>query len=294
MGFALITVTMRSDGEEYSNTHAVASNGGYTQPIDEGELVSIGANLSFTDTSTDPSAGGLYFGESALLHAVVGFQRLLAGPWVEFVRLYVTDGRRNDGGSTVFFTTALAGAGLRDVGLADATNAAPGNVVLQVTRQPTGLSARVGRLQLRGVLLDTEVRLGGPKLVDFTSGATRDALGTLVSASLTTSFLDLYLSGGSQAVEGQEYALPSYGPRGSATENQIVLVRPVRRLLVSGVRSRQVAKGRRESPVTAALRERVDALTTQSHDTALELAKLQAYRDGYKAGYSEHSAESGA
>lgn len=284
MGIALVTVTMRVDGEEFSNTHAVAANGGYDTPIDEGELNSIGASASFLDGATDPTNVADYLGATYLLQAIVGFQRLLAGPWVQFVRLYVTDGRRNDGGNVVFFTTALSGAGLRDVGLSDETDAAPGNVVLQVTRQPTGLSARVGRLQLRGVLLDVEVRLGGPKLVDFTSDATRTLISLLLTDALNTSELAEYLAGGSQAVEGSEYALPSYGAADTPMENQLVLVRPVRRMLVAGVRSRQVSRGRRETPAVAALRNEIAALRKEVEEGNIDLLTTRAYQNGFIAG----------
>lgn len=240
MSYGLIISEKQYLGEKWVNTYGFITNDTSALPISGSDIELITANLgAFTDGDTDPDGTG-YEGGNSIIAAIIGFERIMHAEFIEFTQIYVSDGQRNEGGGLqVFAVFDTSYNGLRS---GEDDQYAPGNVTLQVNRNPRGFSARRGRLFYRGVLLAGDVAFGASRLVDFENTAARQKYENLVADALANSLLDQYLQGGSQQGQ-QDLAIPSYDPNTS----EMTGANPMSSLTVRNVVSRQVKRGRRES-----------------------------------------------
>lgn len=253
MGIGLVTIEKTYGGEIFSNTYGVWHNT-VGAPLTDADLVAWGAELPFTQSATDPS-DPLYQGwtssasvAGSLLHSLIGFDRSLTFVNVTYTRVYVGDGKSNDDPLTrAFFTTTLNVPGLWPGPLEGDTAIVPGNIVLQVNREPVGFSARRGRIQMRMTLSDNMVRVGGPDMLVFTDAAQEAATRTRLIEAIGLSGIGYaFGADGATGIGGGivGFGIPRYeaGPENYKTLTTIV---PIRDLTVAGPRARQVRRGRR-------------------------------------------------
>lgn len=244
MAIGLIVVEKQLAGEVWVNTYGCITNGVNTGDLQESDLQLIGALSPLTLNNTNPSDPS-YLGGTFLVHAIMGFERRLHWVNAEFVRLYVTDGKKQElplRGE--FVTVDINFNGLRTN--TSGQHPAPGSVTLQVNRVPASPGVLRGRAFYRAVLFDEEVGVGSTRLVDFVSIAARTNMEALVNQQITESLLDRYFFGGANA-DTQQLAIPSYVPQGQPNEGQLSTANVIRNLVVRNVVSRQVKRGRRRS-----------------------------------------------
>lgn len=239
MGHGLIIIKKDLDGEEFSNTYGFFYESGLTQ-LGPADLVAVGAETPITDTNTTPSLTDA----PNLLHRLIGFDRLLSHVNVQYREVYITDGTRNatDPGN-VFFT-----APLDFLGLWSSANPVPGAITLMIQRVPSGFSARKGRLYMRAALDESEVRLGGDKMITWQTPGTRTTVVNRVNIAVTESELNLHFAdefGG----PGPTLTIPNFEevplPNGKIGRN-LIGGTPIARLTAHAPTARQVKKGRKE------------------------------------------------
>lgn len=240
MGFGLIVLKKELDGEEFSNTYAFNGTDGTTN-LGAPDLFAVGADVEITDanTSTDPGPVAAFF-----LHRVIAFDRMLTHISVNYTEVYITDGTRNetDPGNT-FFTAALD-----FLGLWSSAAPVPGNVTLLVQRVPAGFNARKGRLYLRAALDESEIRLGGRRMLTWQTPGTRTTVINRVNAAVAASGLTNHMADGfggnfPQFVipHYEEVALPD-----DKTGRNLVGGTQIARLTAAQPNARQVQAGRKE------------------------------------------------
>lgn len=243
MSAVLIDVVKNYGGTTWGNTHCVMVGSSVGVPSDA-DLDTIGAGVALTATNTAPSSA------ANVLQAIVAFERAWLGSDVNITRIYITDGRRNDlqpRDAYAVQNVTIAGNG-RGGAFVGGTTVAPGGVCLVVNRNPSGYSHRPGRLFLRLAILDTEVRVSGPKLVDFTDATTQTQFVTNVSNVVGSSRLGTYFLGGTNAAVAT-YCIPQYySTKTAPTPHQVgelIGATPVASMTLGGVALRQVQRGRR-------------------------------------------------
>lgn len=248
MGIGLVVIDKSWQGNTWSNTYAFSANvaAGSTLALTADDLIQIGATQPFTVDNTDarPPSGAAYLGGEFLLHALVGFERLLYNSEITIDRVYVTDGRENPGTSSALYAavpTLLPGLSPEDV-----NGIAPGSITLLLNRTPATLGQRPGRLYLRGVIADRAISFGGNKLVRWTDALSRQgATGFILTSLLNAEVPNYYNLGSSPNVRLgiAKYASPLFTTE--PITNDLVAVAPIAGFSVVGPVARQVNKGRR-------------------------------------------------
>lgn len=243
MPVGLVVTEKEVNGEIWSNTWGVGFDIGQVGGLDEASLIALGALIPFTDATTNIGNGG-YQGSTHLFHAILGFERQLYPTFVNFARIYVSDGRRNSiTAEPLYLSVPLDFQGLRSVSQ-DAT--IPGGLTLMVNRIPGQLGVRRGRLYLRSVLGDGDVRFAGNRLVDWTNATVRTAAETLVAGAIANSFLDNFFVSEPNPTEQQYLCIPQFETEG-INSGTILDVSPVSGLTVVRPVLRQVQRGRRRT-----------------------------------------------
>lgn len=245
MGGALVIVNKEAGGEQFSNTHALYTGDPAVIPSDA-NLTAWGAGSDLGDVATNGSLAA-----ENPLQAIVTFERLMHYDDVNFLSIYVTDGKRNRilglNQPNAYFTAALSGKGLVG-GTEAAETVVPGNITWQINRNPTGFSARKGRLFLRLCIADSDVKFGGPKLLVWTATTSADGFRTRLSNGLVTSNLSSYFVGGANAATAI-YGIPHYrtfaGPGTALGELETVI--GCASMASVGPAARQVKRGRKRA-----------------------------------------------
>lgn len=240
MGYGLIVLKKELDGEEFSNTYAFNGAEGLAQ-LGPADLFAIGADVEITDanTSTTPGPVAAFF-----LHRVIAFDRLLTHQSVNYTEVYITDGTRNetDPGNT-FFTAALD-----FLGLWSSANPVPGNVTLLIQRVPAGFNARKGRLYMRAALDESEVRLGGKRLLTWQTPGSRTTVVTRVNNAVASSGLQNHMADGFGG-NFPQFVIPHYDEIAlpdDKTGRNLIGGTQIARLTAAQPNARQVQAGRKE------------------------------------------------
>jgi len=249
MANLLVIVEKEFSGERWSNTHCLRTSLLNEQASDE-DMIAIGAGSPLTAATTDAAPATVH----NPLQAILSFERQMHRGSVQFVNVYVTDGKRNFDANgnpvpgNVFWTSGLAFSGLQP-SPADGVMA-PGAVTLMVSRNARGFSSRKGRLFIRGLVTETEIRMAGPKLLDFQDAASRASYENILAAAVTNSDLAGLLDVGGTP-DFPDYAIPEY-ERADPTAippvkgGQLIDSHGCAGLTVAGLAIRQVKRGRKE------------------------------------------------
>lgn len=253
MAFASVIIdkTFGGTGESWSNTYAINLGAFQSEPITAGQLVGmIGATDPFTDANTNPNDAGYTGGLGAIVHSIVGFERLLHDTTVNISRIYISDGRESANGlsNTVFYSQNVNFACLNTLANLDPV---AGSVVLLVNKA-VEVGQRNGRGYYRGVLGLTEVKLdNNAYLVNYASTAVRTAVEARFNLALVNSSLLNYFRNGSLATSNQvTLCVPRVWTKkqveADPTQNEgdIRNVSQVVAMTVVGPRSRQVGKNK--------------------------------------------------
>lgn len=244
MGIGLIVVEKQLAGELWSNTYGFRVGPDSGAPLTETDIQAIGFEVPVLATNTDPNDTVNYRGDDFLIHSIIGFERLFHYTGVEYVRIYITDGKKNPLPlNSVFATIDVNFNGLR--AFSTGVSSAPGTITLQVNRVPAGIGIIRGRLFYRAVLRDEDIAFGSTRTVDFRDTTTRTTYENLIANSVVSSGLVNYLNTGTPP--DPCLAIPRYGPDGTPEADQLISVNDVGSLVVRNVVSRQVKRGRRRS-----------------------------------------------
>lgn len=256
MAAVLVHVVKVYEGEEFENTYGVWMDSPIAGIPNEDMMTSIGAGGDFNNVSTTPT-NGAYQGGSTILHAIIGFERLVLPPWVTFKNIYVTDGKKPNAlaPGNAFINKAIEGQGLRD-DIVTQDSYAPGNVAMLISRVPSGFSAHQGRIEMRALLLDTHVRFGGKGAVAWKDDAAAAAVKSMIQTAVFNAELNLYFGDGQL---GGDYAtgfgIPHYFPGPSVpafAKGDLIGITPISQLVPQRPMSRQVVKGKRKKKVVSA------------------------------------------
>jgi hypothetical protein len=238
MAYGLINIQKTLAGEDWINTYGVMTDGSALAPISGTDIPNIN-QFPVTDATTDPNSG-TYAGGTSLVHAILGFERLMHSSAVEFSQVYITDGQDNSGNvNNVFQVVDTSFAGLEAA--INAAAVAPGSITLQVNRNPVGYSQRRGRIFMRAVMAQGDIGIGNNRLVDFATPQDRTDAENRLDTAITSSLLGNYMAGGSQ-VTSMALAIPSYNALTGALDGAVV----IESLVVRNIVSRQVKRGRKE------------------------------------------------
>lgn len=243
MGAGLVVITKEYEGEEFSNTYAFENVvAGFDNELTEADLSEVGAGFPINDANTSPAGSGPL---PTFLHRLVMFERLVMFSGVRYTKLYISDGKRNVADPIdVFYSTSLNFNGLYVPPSNDPI--APGSITLMLDRNPSGFSARKGRIYLRGALRENEVKFGGRDLVDFQDDAQRITVNNRVANAILDSELNSHFAGAPGDVP--RMIVPRYSKPDANGSGGGILIGgiPVASITIAGPRARQVRRGRRE------------------------------------------------
>lgn len=205
MSIALVITHKTMGGHRWSNTHCVQIGAEDSQAPTATDLQTIGAAGTFTDAQTNGSP-------TNILQAILAFERTLTPTVATFTDILVTDGKRNTGAnpSTMYATASINLPGLvtaQQTWGAGVDILEPGAVTCLVHRNVAGFSHKPGRLFLRGVLAESDVTVGGPRMVQWSGGA--PSAGWVSAFNAAAAKLAPYFLGGANATT-MSYVLPVY------------------------------------------------------------------------------------
>lgn len=243
MSIALVEVEKTFGSHTWSNTYGVVIGAGTGIPGNT-DLDAIGAAAQITAANTS-GTGALTF-----LQRLVYFERQMYDANVFVTGVYVTDGKKAkvNPAATVYATQAFSVAGQRAVTGAPNT-ILPGNVTLLIHRNIAGYGHKPGRLFLRACLSETDVKVGGPKMIDWTDQTVAASYGTTLGFAISNSLLNRHLQGGADATVAV-LALPIYATTRTASllgqpVGSLVDAIPVNGMSVAYPVGRQVQRGRK-------------------------------------------------
>lgn len=244
MGIGLITVQKEYQGEQWINTHAFST--GAPTALDDSDIAEIGWETASADWNAHTGGTGFTAGTEGLVGCILAFERNMHYTGILINKIYVSDGKQEDiADPNTFAVATVSLPGLRTMGGTAEEMILPGSIALQINRQPAGYSARQGRLFMRGVLQDSQVRFASRGGVDFTTSAIRDGNNVFVNLTINQSGLSRYFSGGALPVQ---YCIPHYqkkedDPAGKG--GKLIGVTQVAKLVMVGPVSRQMKRGRK-------------------------------------------------
>lgn len=246
MASCLINVTFNHEGEEWGNTWGVSV--GATAQITQLDIESLGAVTALNADGTIAKGAVV-----SVINSILRFHEELLPPFVKITEVYLTDGVRRRAQGLLGTLNAFWVASVNAVGARNPNSSpdqyAPGSIVLQVNKNPAYYSVRRGRVFLRALLADTDVRFGGRGGVDWTSPARRDAISAVVQAAMTSSQLSEHFAGVISDNGNPSIGIPFYYGKLApiASIGSLAGVRPIENLAVVGPVSRQMKKGRKRA-----------------------------------------------
>lgn len=246
MPAALVIIQKSYQGDDWENTHCVGIGPDYTGEPSDVFLSTIGCGSTLDATTTGGTA------PTNFLQRLLRFERGMHKTAVTITKVYVTDGKRNRLGNTEYFTQILSLACL-DTAPTPPDEIAPGSITVMVNRNPAGYSHRPGRMFFRGMLRESDITFGGPKLVTWQNSTQQAAFSTTLAAVVGSggSNLASHFNGGTN-VAGGVYCIPHYKrtvptPAKPNDEGSLIDAYPVASLSNGGVAARQAKRGRRRS-----------------------------------------------
>lgn len=249
MSIALVIVHKTLGGHKWSNTHAFRIGIDAAGAPSDADLSAAGAGTTLTDVNTSTSP-------TNIIQAIVAFERFMHQPDVLFTDVLVTDGKRNTGTTPSTQYAALSGPnvnGALSAGTAAGATLEPGAISLLVHRNVVGFGHKPGRMFLRGALLESDVAVGGPRMIQWTS-ATPTGNWTAYLATAQAK-LAPYLFGGSGTDAQGKYLLPIFmTPKQHLTNptipvGQLINGRDVSGFTIVGPAVRQTQRGKKKKKV---------------------------------------------
>lgn len=245
MGIGLVLIQKEYNGEVWTNTHCFST--GAPLELDDSDLDEIGFPSLVVDMDVW-SGGGAYTPTGApFLAALLAFERKITLAPVSFTKMYITDGKQEDiADPNTFAVRSFNLPGLAPMGGVADTQLVPGSIALQINRSPFGYGNRQGRMQLRGCMIDGDVRFATRGGVDFTDAAVRAVYNTKLANVIEASGIGAYFG---LVTEGVGYCIPHYAPKDAAPPlkyGQLVGATPIASLSVAGPVSRQMRKGKKK------------------------------------------------
>lgn len=249
MAVALVVVHKTLGGHRWSNTHAIQIGVDGTSAPTDADLLTAGAGSTLTDANTNASP-------TNIIQSIIAFERLMHLADVVFTDVLITDGKRPTAtGGREYATLSIPNLlGLQGGLAAGGATLSPGNVVLLVHRNVVGFGHKPGRMQLRGVLTDANVAIGGQRMLTWTDAATATAFNNILAtaqAKLQPSF-----NIAAPTATSVQYVLPVYEtPKqhlldgGTIPVGQLKGSIPISGFSVVGPVGRQVPRGRKRKKV---------------------------------------------
>lgn len=243
MATGLIIIEKEVNGETWVNTHGFLTNGNGATELLDADLDAVGA-----DNAVD-SLGQINLNSTSLLQSLLTFERLMVASWVRFKSVYITDAKDNQQQpQNSFYVATLNFSGNSTRHNVPQEAYAPGGITLQVNRNPAGYNRRRGRMFLRGVLLDEEIKFGSRNMLDWASEAPRLNVQTYITGAVTSSGLSDFLTEDVELADPVLYAIPQYEKVNTpGADGEIINGIAVKSLAVVGPTLRQVKRGRKES-----------------------------------------------
>ena len=245
MGTAILVVTKEMDGQEWGNTYgiSVGSDDGPASSADIEAIVSTNPADGLIGTTTNPSDPA-FAGADSIIAAILGFERMLHFPEVNFTRLNLSDATTPGTPTGPFWSQAISFTGVNGIGSPIADEAiAPLSICLLVNRNSNLIGVRPGRLYLRAVLGDANVRPGSRVGVTWASSVVQTDISANVMTAVGDSSLDAYMSNPSGPLPGIFLAIPSFDVVDG--EEVIVTSAAISSLTANKPVSRQLTRGRR-------------------------------------------------
>lgn len=246
MAAALINVTFNHEGEEWGNTWGVEVGGAFQ--ITQADIEALGALTALNADGTINKNNAF-----SIINSILRFHEALLPPFVKITEVYLTDGIRRRaqgllGSVNAFWVATVNASGTRNPN-SSPDQYAPGSIALQVNKNPAFFSVRRGRVFLRALLADTDVRFGGRGGVDWTSPTRRDAISAVVQDALTTSQLAAHFIGAINVNGLPSIGIPFYYGKLApiAAVGSLSGIHPMENLAVVGPVSRQMKKGRKRA-----------------------------------------------
>lgn len=200
---ALMVVEKQVAGEIWSNTYGLGlGTAPYNLEPDTAAFVAWGASGPLDG----PGLANANAPFATIIQAILNFERRLHDDEVQFVRLYITDGKKNFVGSppaevpNAFFTATLNFAATGVNGAAN--DIMSGLITLLAAKNPASYSTRRGRCFYRMCLNEGTVRAEASGLVDWQGDANRDAWIAAFASHVTDSGLRTHFAGGANLAGG--------------------------------------------------------------------------------------------
>lgn len=251
MGVAILTITKLAEGQEWANTWGIAS-GPATGPATTADIeaiISTNPPAGLTGVTTNPGDPS-YAGATSIIAAILGFERLLHFPNVQFIRLNLSDSTTAGEPTGPFWSQAINFPGVNGIASPiPVGDVAPLSIALLVNRNTNLIGVRPGRLYYRAVLGDANVKPGSRVGVTWATPTVQTDISNNIVAASEDSSLTAYMSSPSAPLPEAFLCIPST-ERNPAGEAIIVSAAAISSVSANKPVSRQLTRGRRR-PVGA-------------------------------------------
>lgn len=252
MGTGIVIIRKQLEGQEWDNTWGVTvgPTSGVMTLADLESLVGTLPVAGLTDETTYHDNPG-YGGATSIIAAILSFERAMHYQNVVFTHVAINDGPTPGDDTGVFWSQAVNFNGKREGGTSiPSVSIAPLNVALLINRNPAALSVKPGRLYLRAVLRDIDIKPGSRVGVTWENSTQSADVTTSFNAIVTASLITTYMASPSTEMPSIHLAVPHYS-KIPAEKRKVVSGSPIGSLSVGAPVSRQMTRGRRRRPVTA-------------------------------------------
>lgn len=250
MGIGLLVIKTSAAGEEWSNTWGIGVGGEQLGELTASDIDELRADIDFTIPGNTDAIAATNRGESSPIAALIAFHRLVTATPATITGVYLSDGKEQPNSSTsnVYWSQALNLQCLRDVS-GPAETRMPLSIAWLVNRNPEGYGVKPGRVYLRHVLTDGNVKPGTRDGVEWESVAVSSGFSALLNQAVTDSELALWL-GASVSPTASYVGLPRYAPAGTSSEGNLIFMNRIQSLSSHNPVSRQLTRGRRRKAST--------------------------------------------
>lgn len=238
----LVMVKKAAFGEEWENVHCLRV-GASTDPVDDATMVALGVGQAITTATTAAAA------PTTVLQRLISFERFLHDDHVTITGVTITDGIPNTLQQYQYhWSSGLAISGGARINQ-DPLTLALGVATLLINRIPTGFVARMGRMFLRGYLLDTEVAFNAKGGVGWQAPSAQTTAQTMLSTAVTNSKIGDLFNGGTLA-NTVMYCIPHFANKtqvaGGMKAGTLVSSTPITGFAVGSPRARQMLRGKKK------------------------------------------------
>lgn len=240
MGTGLITVKKEFEGKVFSSSHGWADTL-FNGVVDETQVDTLWSQAEdLTDPAqTEPGQTG-YIGDTALLAAIVAYERLMTDSECTIVEVVISDGFTPGTDTGPFATIPVNVKGL--LALAN-VNLAPLSTCLLIRKAADITSHKGGRLYMRASLYDTQVEASGGRYGIQIVDSLFAGIKTRCDNAFTSTMAEW--AGPITLANPIRYAIPTFAAEAGQKSKRIVGGVPLKVLSVAGAVSHQVVRGRK-------------------------------------------------